>query len=130
MCFYKYLSHIFTVCTLKLVFIVGGANFGLGIYLAIVNTDFCSFFFLRSLLFTHFEDTQEAYFLWASYFDPTRVYSSFKRDHSPSHTCMVKISLEFILYRMQLCQSTLLSWSCKTSLKLSKKISKKAAYFS
>ena len=34
---------------------------GPGVYLTIVNTDFqSSFFFLRSLLFTHFRDTQEA----------------------------------------------------------------------
>ena len=46
-------------------------NFGPVIYLAIVNTDFSSsLFFLCSLLFTHFEDTQEAVFLWVLIFWP------------------------------------------------------------
>ena len=40
-------------------------SFGPGVYLIIVNTDFCSFFLslsLCSLLFTHFGDTQETVF--------------------------------------------------------------------
>ena len=39
------------------------------LYLAIINTDFCSSFFsLLSLVFTHFMDTQEADFLiWLNF---------------------------------------------------------------
>ena len=49
-------------------------SFGPGVYhLTIVKTDFRSLFFFYSLhllLFTHFEDIQEADFLWALIFWP------------------------------------------------------------